>query len=462
MRQGCEEEVLDLIRPKKEEKDAIWEIAGDLIEAVDESKTAKGMVVGSVARDTWVSGDKDLDIFMLFDPSLSREELEEQGLFLARKIAFSFDGDVVEKYAEHPYINANIRGFDVDLVPCYDVLDAAKIQSAVDRTPFHTRYMKERIGPFSDDVLLLKQFSKSCGVYGSDQMTGGFAGYLCEILISYYGGFSECIRAASNWHPGIIIDIEDHQAKEFDDPLVVIDPVDPRRNVAASLSATRMYEFAEYSRGYLSSPSCEFFKIKPAKKISLNDFSEKIVQRGTNFYGIVFDTPGIIPDVIVPQLRKSVNSVCSLLERNGFCVNRADSFMGDEKCLLLFELLIDTLPDIEKRQGPPVWETADSNKFLQKHLGKTISGPYIYEGKYFIEVRRRYPKAFDLLSSADFKDCGLGKHVKKSILSGYFVSSNSECWSLEFSEFLHDFIYKISPLTGILLSEADEKNKGCK
>ncbi|MDD4127435.1 MAG: CCA tRNA nucleotidyltransferase [Methanomicrobium sp.] len=455
MRQECEEKILDIIRPKKDERDEINRIADELIASIDRSGIAKGMIVGSVARNTWVSGDRDLDIFMLFDPLISREELEEKGLGLARDIAFLFNCVVVEKYAEHPYINANIRGFDVDLVPCYAVSDASRIQSAVDRTPFHTRYMKDKISNLSDDVLLLKQFSKACGVYGSDQMTGGFAGYLCEILICYYGGFSECINAASKWHPGLIIDPENHQAKEFDDPLVVIDPVDPRRNVAASLSATRMYEFSEFARGYMLNPSCSFFNHKISRKISRDEFFEKIRQRGTSFYGIVFKTPGIIPDVIVPQLKKSTGSVSGLLERNGFAVNRADYFMGEKNSLLLFELLSDTLPVIERRQGPPVWEEANSEKFILKHLGKTFSGPYISDGKYYVEIPRRYPKADDLLKSADFKESGLGKHVKKAVLADYSVCRDSECWSEEFAEFLYNFVNQISPLSDILLNNIE-------
>ncbi|WFN35821.1 CCA tRNA nucleotidyltransferase [Methanomicrobium antiquum] len=456
MHRECEEKILAKIRPESEEKDQIFKIADDLVSAVDKSGIAKGMVAGSVARDTWVSGDRDLDIFMLFSPSLPREELEEKGLFLAREIALSFNGKIVEKYAEHPYINANIRGYDVDLVPCYAVSDASKIQSAVDRTPFHTRYMKEKIVSLSDDVLLLKQFSKSCGVYGSDQMTGGFAGYLCEILIAYYGGFFECINAASKWHPGIVIDIEKHQAKEFDDPLVVIDPVDPKRNVAASLSATRMYEFSEYARGYLKNPSCEFFRAKKREIFLRSEFSEKINERETIFYGISFDTPGVIPDVIVPQLKKSASSVTALLERNNFAINRSGYFMGNKKSLLLFELLYDTLPVIERRQGPPVWEEENSEKFISKHLGQTFSGPYIREGKYYVEIKRRHSTAESLFNSDDFKQSGLGKHVKKSILDEYQILKNSDCWTEEFSEFLYEFITKISPLSEILL-DADKK-----
>ena len=88
-------------------------------------------------------------------------------------------------------------------MPCYRVASGAEIRSAVDRTPFHTRYIRERIAPFVDDVLLLKQFAKAGGVYGSDQMTEGFAGYLCELLILHYGGFLPLVRAGARWKPGL-------------------------------------------------------------------------------------------------------------------------------------------------------------------------------------------------------------------------------------------------------------------
>ena len=181
-------------------------------------------------------------------------ELETEGLALARSIAASFTDQFHEKYAEHPYINATIDDVDVDLVPCYNVDSATRIQSAVDRTPFHTRYITDKINGLIDDVLLLKQFTKAGGIYGSDQMTEGFSGYLCELLVLHYGGFTPLIQAAASWRPGIVIDIENHAAKKFEEPLVVIDPVDPKRNVAAAVSLDRMAGFVELARGYEEKP----------------------------------------------------------------------------------------------------------------------------------------------------------------------------------------------------------------
>lgn len=449
-RSEIEEAVLARIRPQTAEREEILGVARELIDAVNASGRAEGMLVGSVARGTWVRGDRDLDIFMLYDPALTREELEDQGLALAREIARRFGDDWREKYAEHPYINATIRGLDVDLVPCYRVASGAEIRSAVDRTPFHTRYIRERIAPLADDVLLLKQFAKAGGVYGSDQMTEGFAGYLCELLVLHYGGFIPLIRAASRWKPGLFIDIEGHAAKTFEEPMIVIDPVDPKRNVAASVSISQMFAFVEICRGYLDAPS-EIFFFRPAREpLTQKAFADLVAERGTFLYAITFATPPFIPDVVVPQLRRSLEGVRALLERSGFPVNRAEEAMGEERCMLLFELFSDRMPSVVRHVGPPLWSRENAEKFAGKwRKRERFSGPYIEDGRYVVEVERRYTGAGALLASPEVLGVGLGKHVKRAMEEERDVLQGAECWSPAFALFLTEFLQKESPLTRI-------------
>ena len=120
-RSGIEERVLTRIRPTRNERDQICGVARRLLEAISASGQAEGMLVGSIARNTWIHGEHDIDVFLLFDPSLSREALEERGMALARRIAAQFTDRFFEKYAEHPYIYASIDDIDIDLVPCYAV-----------------------------------------------------------------------------------------------------------------------------------------------------------------------------------------------------------------------------------------------------------------------------------------------------------------------------------------------------
>jgi tRNA nucleotidyltransferase (CCA-adding enzyme) len=446
MRSPIEEKVLLEIRPTQAERDHVCGIATKLLGAIASSGKAQGMVVGSIARHTWVRGDRDLDVFMLFDPGLSREALESEGLGLARKIAGTFTDTFHEKYAEHPYISARIDDVDVDLVPCYAVESAARIQSAVDRTPFHTRYITEKINGLIDDVLLLKRFTKSGGIYGSDQMTEGFSGYLCELLILHYGGFIPLLKAASEWKPRTIIDPEDHTAKEFPEPLIMIDPVDPKRNVAAAVSLDRMVAFVELARGYLEEPSEHFFSLPDQHTITREELAALLANRGTTLYAITFPTPPYIEEVIVPQFKRSVTAIAEHLERNGFVVHHAHYTMQPERSLFLLELLVSDLPKIRTHVGPPVWNRVNAEKFREKHIVSSLPGPYIRNGHYEMEVFREYTNARALLISENLLQVSLGKHVRQSLAQGWQVDEGADCWHEEFVPFIAAFFRRGSPL----------------
>jgi tRNA nucleotidyltransferase (CCA-adding enzyme) len=444
-----EEQVLTNLRPTDQERDHICGLAKRLLAAISKSGKAEGMVVGSIARQTWVRGDRDLDVFMLFGPELSREALEKEGLALARNIAGTFTDCYHEKYAEHPYINATIEDVDVDLVPCYHVDSATRIQSAVDRTPFHTRYITDKINGLIDDVLLLKQFTKSGGIYGSDQMTEGFSGYLCELLILHYGGFAPLIKAAAAWRPGQRIDIENHGNKQFDEPLIVIDPVDPKRNVAAAVSLNRMAGFVELARAYCEKPRQEFFYPQPQRHIGKKDLVDLVRDRNTFVYAITFSTPPYIPEIIVPQLKRSVSAIVDLLTRNDFVVHNASYDMQKEECMILLELLVGSLPAIRRHAGPPIWNRANADKFREKHLTEHKSGPFIRDGRYEMEVSREYTTAKILLSSDVLLTASLGKHIRQSLEKGWLLHEGAECWSEGFASFIAEFFDRCSPLIRI-------------
>ncbi|MFZ0675893.1 CCA tRNA nucleotidyltransferase [Methanoregula sp.] len=453
-----EEKILmEQLRPSAEERDYIAGVAHRLLAAIAKSGKAEGMVVGSIARNTWVKGDRDLDVFLLFPPDMPREALEAEGLALARSIARKFTTNFCEKYAEHPYINATIDSIDVDIVPCYNVASAAKIQSAVDRTPFHTRYITDKINGLTDDVLLLKQFAKAGGIYGSDQMTEGFSGYLCELLILHYGGFGPLLAAASEWGPHLKIDIGHHAAKEFNEPLIVIDPVDPRRNVAAALSIDRMAEFVELARGYREAPSAAFFALPRERPCCPKDLSALLASRGTSLYAVTFATPPFIEEIVVPQLKRSTGAICDLLARSGFVVHHAHYRMGTGRCMLLFELLVDELPPIRRHEGPPVWNQVNAEKFREKYRDASLPGPFIENGRYIMEVPREFVRVSDLLTSPALLNVGVGRHVRASLAKDWCVFEGADCWQEEFAAFIAGFFARRSPLVRIERDRVDQR-----
>ncbi|MBP5785384.1 MAG: CCA tRNA nucleotidyltransferase, partial [Methanobrevibacter sp.] len=247
------ESILNELRPTPEEIEAVNETTEKVIDFINElckkeDIDAKANAVGSVAKNTWLRGKSDIDIFISFPIDTDMDDLKEKGLDIAYKTNDALNGNASEHYASHPYLTCDIDGFEVDIVPCYAIEEGQSIISAVDRTILHTRYIQKHLSKEQEDeVLLLKKFMDAVGTYGSEFKTGGFAGYLCELLILNYGTFDATIRAAQNWKRHTVIDLEDFGTAGNplfkDDPLVFIDPTDKNRNVGAALRIERFVDF---------------------------------------------------------------------------------------------------------------------------------------------------------------------------------------------------------------------------
>ncbi len=440
--------VLARIKPRESEKKRLKALAKSIINRIDALGKEEGMdinaiLVGSSARGTWLSGEHDLDIFIMFPQDASREYLEEKGLYIARKTAREAQSSE-ERYAEHPYINAVFDGFEVDLVPAFGVASTAEMKSAVDRTPFHNSYVLSRISGLEDEVLLLKQFMKGCGVYGSELKTHGFSGYLVELLVVQYGSFMKVLESSCIWKPGTAIDIEKHGSAAHNDPFVVVDPTDPARNVAASLSLDNFCMLIDKACEFLKNPDESYFIIKVPEPLGDADFEDIMASRGTSLIAIEFIAPDVVEDVLFPQLHKMEDSVREMLERYDFRVYNSGVW-ADEKVLLLYELESAKLPSLRKHEGPQVWLGEHAVAFKSKYKGSNaFSSVYIRNGKYLVEIQRKYTHAKKLLES-ELTKCGLGKHVALSIKKGYDVLENDRILDVrdnEFRKFLQKFFKK--------------------
>jgi len=178
--------------------------------------------------------------------------------------------------------------------------------------------------------------------------------------------------------------------------------------------------------------------------------------RESAFLAITLKTPPYIEDIVVPQLRKSLHTLVDLLKRHEFVVIRADTWMLEDRSMLLFELLVDTLPAVRFHAGPPVTAHVNAAKFIDKYIHSDIifAGPFIRDGRYGVELPRRYRQASDLLSSNEVFGTALGKHVKHSMKDEFVVHSGLECWQPGFEPFISEFLQKSSPLVRIRRAEA--------
>jgi len=437
--------VLERVEPSEAERtrleaatEALTDRAADAI--ADLPVDAEPLLVGSTARDTWLAGDRDIDLFVRFPTTLSREELTEYGLAVGHAVL----PEGREEYAEHPYVTGTYDGFDVDLVPCYDVASAREIESAVDRTPFHTAYLRERLTPdLAAEARLLKQFCTGVGVYGSDLRTRGFSGYLIELLVLEFGSARDLIEAATDWHPPVTLDPEDHAERSFDAPLAMIDPTDPTRNVAAVLSAANLARLQHYARGVLADPRVEAFFADPPDPLSADVIREHVARRATTPVALVFEAPDLVEDELYPQLRKSLAGVGDELDRREFDVLRRATF-ARERAVLLFELSVPERPAVERHEGPPVAARDHAEGFYGKYADADVYGPFLDGDRYVVERERAFGSAVELLESDAVFDTRLGPAVEDALDAGYDVLEDEAIAGLA-SEFGADLAEYFDP-----------------
>ncbi|QLD85699.1 CCA tRNA nucleotidyltransferase [Natronomonas halophila] len=425
------EAVRDRVVPDDEEREQLEAVVAELTDRAEAAIAelpveADTRLVGSTARGTWLAGDRDVDLFVRFSPDLPREQLEEYGLEIGHAVL----PDGHEEYAEHPYVKGQYRGFDVDCVPCYAVESATDIRSAVDRTPFHTAYLEGQIEPLADDVRLAKAFLTGIGAYGSDLRTKGFSGFLTELLVLEYGGFREFVEAAADWHPPIEFDPEDHAEKSFEDPLVVIDPTDPERNVAAVCSARNVARVVHYARELLDDPQVESFEASEPAPLSAEDVRERLEERGTTPVALRFSAPDIVEDQLYPQLDKSLAGIEGALERAGFAPLRSARF-ADDSAVLLVECSVSELPSVARHDGPPVGVRSHAEGFYEAYADDAdVSGPFIDEdGRYVVERPREARTPGELLEARLF-EVSLGPHVESALEADYDVLVGEEVGAL--------------------------------
>ena len=115
----------------------------------------------------------------------------------------------------------------------------------------------------------------------------------------HYKSFENVLKNAADWKYGSILISKIKEVKGVKDPLIVIDPVDPKRNVVF-LSLKGSVSSYTTLGSFLESPSVEYFHKEKA-----------ICKRFPNQSLCHLFEGNMLDDIIYPQLRKSAIHVFS-------------------------------------------------------------------------------------------------------------------------------------------------------
>jgi tRNA nucleotidyltransferase (CCA-adding enzyme) len=438
--QLLKQKILKKIRPTKTEKEQIKTFTDNLLDEINKKLKKQGIPAtaelhGSIAHDTWISGEQDLDIFIV---------LEQNNGFSGFQVILSMlkkflGNNWREAYAEHPYLQSQINDYNIDFVPCYRISNGEKILSSTDRTPLHTTYLKDKLtDAHRDEIRLLKQFTKRIGVYGAEIKTEGFSGYLCELLVLHYGSFQKVLEAFSDSPE--IMEIKrgsiKKETKKKPDPIILADPVDPKRNVASAVNKKSYWTFALASRNLLKKPELKYF-FKPETRIRKTDILDKLDLKELDYLFIVIEeNKPDVPDSLWGQLHKTHQSLHRFLTKNDFKILQSKTWSNEK------------ISNLVRHDGPPVKLWKDVEKFIESHMNAedTVSGPGICSDKLWVIKRRKHNDAITLLTEAlknGGRKIGVAKNLSTRIKKHHQILLNTgieRYLDQEFNETLYEMI----------------------
>lgn len=409
MKKDIEKGILKTIKPSAEENQRIQQVSNDIKEKilVQRNKVPyafTALLVGSIAKGTYLSGNLDIDLFILFDPQVPLKHLEKFGLQIGKKVLPKW----TIQYANHPYVRGTYKGFQVDIVPCYKVDHPSKKISAVDRTPFHTNYVIKHLKENEkDEVRLLKKFLQGIDCYGAEEKIRGFSGYLAELLIIYYHSFQNLVSSCQHWSFGEFFNLDEGEHDTFRDPLIFIDPVDSTRNVASALSKEKFQIFIKACQAYNKHPKMEFFIPHPVIPWPLTKIEKKV----KNCVGILIPKPIVVDDILYSQIRKACKNLVVLCNQYDFLVEDVFYHVNDYITIFLKVKNI-LLPAYKFHMGPPCDKKEHVTFFKERWQDSkaALTQPFVRDGRWWIKIKREFTDVRSMLRE-NIKDVSMGKHL---------------------------------------------------
>lgn len=378
---------------------------------------------GSYAKGTWLESDTDIDIFIKFVDTTPKEEFVK----ISQEIGFAAMKECkpYTRYSEHPYVEAEVRQTKINIVPCYDV-EPGRWMSSADRSPHHTKKIQALSTEEKNDVRLLKAFLRYAGIYGAEIAKQGFSGYVSEILILNFGSFENVIKQMSEIEKNHVIGETD---EKFKTPIVIIDPIDKKRNLAAAISEENIGKFILRCRAFQKNPSVQFF-----------EQSKRKLTNSENLVVVNFKFELRSPETVWGQIKKTSTSLATQLGLEGFNVLRNTAYANDVgDAWLLFLLESTTIPETRVRKGPEFFSKDYTEIFIEKNVQKSEL-MWLEKGRIVITERRKYKEVVACLEDLLKGDQGKLKGLREDFGCGFQISIGTDLLNESVKETAIDLI----------------------
>lgn len=402
------DEVLSRIKPSKEEEAKVGTQVDSILKKINRRLSgAKAILGGSGIKGTWLRDAHDADIFVCYDYQKFKDRSDELSDILEKQLKRTFR--MKRLHGSRDYFQIREGEFTYEIVPILKITKASQAKNITDVSPLHAAWVN-RNKKARDDIRLLKQFCKGIGAYGAESYIKGISGYVCEILVNYYGSFEKVLTRAATWKEGTVIDVAKHHKSsnvfadlnksKLESPLIVIDPVQADRNAAAALSMEKFEVFKRNAAAYIKKPSAKFFEVRHP--------SAEILRKNAKNHDVIILKACPLDgkrDTVGCKLLKVFEHIRSTLVVHEFEVLDAGWWWDGEATF--YFIVAGKLPKMKTHGGPPV-TTKEHAIIFKKKYKKT----FIEKGHLQALIPRKYLAAQDLIKDI-LKDPNIKSRVKK-------------------------------------------------
>lgn len=384
---------------------------------------------GSIAKDTFLKDDYDIDLFIRYNPSYRNKDISSISERILKELCAGLKARIERIHGSRDYFQFNIQkkrdilSFEVIPVILVHSQNYQDADNITDLSPEHVTWVKrytDKKQGLTDEIRLAKQFCKANKVYGAESYINGFSGHILDILVIHYGSFYGLIRAFSRFDERsidrhIMIDTEKNLKdpirqlnKSKITPLIIVDPIQKDRNSAAALSRERLIMFIDAAKRFLEKPDRRFFEIRTFDMAKEIDDSIKMLGLKKNSFKAIhieMDATEGSKDVVGTKALKAYESIVSHTKMYGFKILKSDwNFLAEERRAEAYMLIDEGISKEVLQEGPPIDAHENYKKFLDKH--KMLKHKVLHKGqRVYALIPRKFiePKAFvEDLSKKEF------------------------------------------------------------
>ena len=404
-------QVLIQVEPSKEDLELVDTSLKDFLKRFNQNLKklkikAEVFIGGSFAKKTVIKKDSyDVDVFVRFDKKYDDKEISG----LTAKALKGFK-NLLKVHGSRDYYRVIINSeLYIELIPVKKINSPEQAENITDLSYSHVKYINKNIKSpeILNDIKIAKAFCHANHCYGAESYIGGFSGYSLELLVYYYKGFINFLKAMTKVKKDkLVIDIEkyyknksvvlmDINSSKLNSPIILVDPTYKQRNTLAALSQETFDKFQEECSRFLKNPSIKSFEVQ---KTDLEKIKSDAIKKKDEFVLLESMTPKQPGDVAGSKLLKFYKHLSEEINNSfeiknkGFNYNKKQSaryfFVAKKRNEIIFE-------------GPLIKDKESVLKFKKEHK------------KTFTKEGKIYSKEKNLFNLPQFIEFWKNKNSKK-------------------------------------------------